>query len=69
MSKVRLGIVGVGNMGRGHINNYAEGRLPEIEITAVADIDPSKFAFAQEKIPGVKYRQRYAHTLKDRGAR
>ena len=54
MSKVRLGIVGVGNMGRGHINNYAEGRLPEIEITAVADIDPSKFAFAQEKIPGVK---------------
>ena len=54
MSKVRLGIVGVGNMGRGHINNYAEGQLPEIEITAVADIDPSKFAFAQEKIPGVK---------------
>ncbi len=52
--KLKLGIVGVGNMGRGHINNYAEGRLPEIEITAVADIDESKFAYAQEKIPGVK---------------
>ena len=52
--KLKLGIVGVGNMGRGHINNYVDGRLPEIEITAVADIDESKFAFAREKIPGVK---------------
>ena len=52
-NKLKLGIVGVGNMGRGHINNYADGRMPEIEITAVADIDESKFAFAQEKIPGV----------------
>ncbi|MBQ7637859.1 MAG: Gfo/Idh/MocA family oxidoreductase [Clostridia bacterium] len=52
--KVKLGIVGVGNMGRGHINNYVEGLMPEIEITCVADIDESKFAFAEEKIPGVK---------------
>ena len=52
--KLRLGIVGVGNMGRGHINNYADGRLPEIEITAVADIDPAKFDYAREKVPGVK---------------
>ncbi len=53
-NKLRLGIVGVGNMGRSHINSCAEGRLPEIEITAVADIDESKFAYAREKIPGVK---------------
>ena len=52
--KLRLGIVGVGNMGRGHISNWAEGRLPEIDITAVADIDESKFDFAKEKIPGVQ---------------
>ena len=52
--KLRLGIVGVGNMGRGHINNYVEGTMPEIEITAVADIDEKKFDYALEKIPGVK---------------
>lgn len=37
MEKVRLGIIGAGNMGSGHINNYLKGLLPEIEITAVAD--------------------------------
>ena len=53
-NKVRLGIVGVGNMGRGHISNYVQGRMPEIEITAVADIDETKFDFARENVPGVK---------------
>lgn len=37
MEKVRLGIIGAGNMGSGHIGNYKKGLLPEIEITAVAD--------------------------------
>ena len=52
-NKVRLGIVGVGNMGRGHISNWVQGRMPEIDITAVADIDESKFDFARENVPGV----------------
>lgn len=51
--KVKLGIIGIGNMGGGHINNYVAGRMPEIEITCVADIDEKKFANAQAKIPGV----------------
>ena len=37
MEKVRLGIIGAGNMGSGHIGNYKKGLLPEVEITAVAD--------------------------------
>ena len=53
MDKVRLGIIGVGNMGRSHINNWAKGLTPEIDITAVCDIDETKFAAAREKIPGV----------------
>ena len=51
--KLKLGIIGIGNMGGGHINNYYEGELPEIEITCVADIDEKKFENAKEKIPGV----------------
>lgn len=54
MDKVRLGIVGVGNMGSSHIENYLEGKLPEIEITAVADINPERLKWAAEKIEGVK---------------
>ena len=52
-SKVRLGIVGVGNMGSGHIANILAGRCPEIEVAAVADINPARLEYAQSKIPGV----------------
>ena len=51
--KVKLGIIGIGNMGGSHINHYVEGLMPEIEVTCVADIDSTKFANAKEKIPGV----------------
>ena len=46
--QVRLGVIGVGNMGLGHIRNAAEGKMPEISITCVADIDETKFALAKE---------------------
>lgn len=51
MNKVRLGIVGIGNMGRSHFNNWLKGAMPEIEVTAVCDIDESKFAYIREKVP------------------
>lgn len=51
--KLKLGIIGIGNMGGGHINNSHLGRMPEIEITCVADIDEKKFEAAKEKVPGV----------------
>ncbi len=54
MDKVRLGIIGVGNMGSSHIKNYLKGELPEIEITAVADINPERLKWAKENVEGVK---------------
>ena len=51
--KIRLGIIGIGNQGGNYLKSYAEGRLPEIEITCVADIDERRFENAREKIPGV----------------
>ena len=54
MDKVRLGIIGVGNMGSSHIKNYLKGELPEISITAVADINPERLKWAKENVEGVK---------------
>ncbi len=51
--KVRVGVIGVGNMGTGHIQNWLKGRMPEIEITAAADIDPARLEAAKEMIPGI----------------
>ncbi|MBE6813032.1 MAG: Gfo/Idh/MocA family oxidoreductase [Ruminococcaceae bacterium] len=52
--KVRVGVIGLGNMGSSHLNNYAKGKMPEIEITAICDIDEKKIAPALEKAPGAK---------------
>lgn len=40
MDKVRLGVIGLGNMGSGHVKDNAAGCHREVEITAVCDIDP-----------------------------
>ena len=53
MEYVRLGIIGVGNMGSGHIANILAGRCPEIKVTAVADINPARLEYAKSKLPDV----------------
>ena len=52
MEKVRLGIIGYGNMGSGHAKNILEGKSPEIELTAIADINPDRLKAAKEEMPG-----------------
>ncbi len=54
MEKVRLGIIGVGNMGSAHIKNFLKGDLPEFIITAVADIKQERLNWAKEQLPEVK---------------
>ena len=42
MDKVRLGIVGAGIIGASHVKTILNSEVPEIELTAVADISPEK---------------------------
>lgn len=51
MDKLRLGIIGMGNMGSGHLGYYLNGESPRVEITAFADIDPEKLKRASERLP------------------
>ncbi|MDO4458559.1 MAG: Gfo/Idh/MocA family oxidoreductase [Clostridia bacterium] len=48
MDKVRLGIIGIGNMGSGHIEYINEGACPEIELTAVCDIKENRREWCKE---------------------
>ena len=57
MSKVRVGIIGLGNMGTCHANNILDGRCPELEVTAVADLNPDRLEWAKGRIPGAAYYQ------------
>ena len=48
MNKVRLGIIGYGNMGSGHTKNIYKGKCPEIALTAIADINPDRLELARQ---------------------
>ena len=54
MKKVRLGIIGAGNIGSAHIRNIMGGQCPEIEITAVADRRESRRQWAKDAVPGAE---------------
>ncbi|MBP3541663.1 MAG: Gfo/Idh/MocA family oxidoreductase [Clostridia bacterium] len=49
---IRLGIIGIGNMGSGHMKNILEGKCPDFEMAAVADINPARLEWAKEVTEG-----------------
>lgn len=56
MEKVRLGIVGMGGMGRTHARSFLDGRIQRVELAAVCDefgdisdfVDQRQFSSAEE---------------------
>lgn len=50
MKKIRLGILGMGNMGSGHLENILNGKCPEVEVTAVCDLDSARLEFALARL-------------------
>jgi len=44
MKEVRLGIVGLGNMGSAHADNVLAGKVGRLRLTAIADENPEKVA-------------------------
>ncbi len=51
MEQVKLGIIGIGNMGSGHAKSLLEAKLPELTIAAVADRQESRRTWAKETLP------------------
>ncbi len=63
MNKVRIGIIGIGNMGSAHSKSILDGNIPRMELGAVCDIEPSKLSWAKENLPGVPQFQQYEDLL------
>ena len=49
-NKVRLGILGLGNMGSSHATKLHAGECPEIVLTAVCDVKPERLEWAKENL-------------------
>lgn len=51
--KIRLGIIGIGNMGTVHAKNIVEGKCPDFVLTAVADVKAERLTWAKEFVTDV----------------
>lgn len=50
MKKVKLGIIGIGNMGTGHISMIQRGLTPELELVAIADVKEERQEWAKANL-------------------
>lgn len=48
MSNVRIGIIGVGNMGSSHAKNIFDGKVPGAELAAICDYNPDRLKWAED---------------------
>ena len=53
MNEVRMGIIGLGNMGTSHAKNLAEGKVPRMKLAAICDIAEARRDYAKEHYPDV----------------
>ena len=51
MTKVKMGVIGVGNMGSSHCGSFMAGHCPEIELVAIADRREARRNWAKETLP------------------
>lgn len=51
MNEIKMGIIGIGNMGSTHARNISEGRIPGMTLAAVCDINPERLQWAQDTLP------------------
>lgn len=51
MGKLRLGVIGYGNMGTSHVANVMQGRVPEMEMGAVCDISAPRREAVKQLYP------------------
>lgn len=55
MDIVRIGVIGIGNMGASHAMSISAGKVPQLELAAVSDAVPERRAWAEKNLPpGVK---------------
>lgn len=51
MNIIRIGIIGVGNMGFSHVRSLLAGACPRMQLTCVADNNPDRLAWVQTQLP------------------
>ena len=50
MEKIKLGILGIGNIGSDHVKRIVNGECPEIALCAVCDLKEERLAWVKETV-------------------
>lgn len=66
MNEVRVGIIGLGNMGTTHAKNITKGEVPHMRLTAICDIAEQRRKYARENFPDAEVYEN-AHDMYDSG--
>ena len=64
MKFVRVGIIGVGNMGYSHAFNIAAGKIDGMVLSALCDTDPARQKVCKEKFPDIIFTPDYTELFK-----
>lgn len=51
MEYVRMGIIGIGNMGSAHAVSIRDGKIPDMKLAAVCDVNPERLEWAAKTLP------------------
>ena len=65
MNKVKMGVVGIGNMGTSHAKQLMEGKVENACLGAVCDVKQERLDWASENLEGVKTYLSFDEMLKD----
>lgn len=52
MKKVKFGIIGMGNMGSGHLSYFYDGKIANGVVSAIADVKAARLETAKKNYPG-----------------
>ena len=65
MNGVKVGIIGIGNIGSAHLRMITGGNIPDMTVTAVCDIDTKKLNAARNTYPALRVFEDYTDLLKN----
>lgn len=65
MDKIKVGIIGIGNVGASHAQCIYDNNVVGMELAAVCDIDTSLLPIAKERFPGVAFFEDFREMLQE----
>ena len=65
MDTIRVGVIGIGNMGSAHAACVFSGKIQGLSLYAVCDIVPERLAYCESHYPGVLCYGDWRELLKD----